>query len=155
VEFVKAADKRLTLAPLYSPGEVDLHGEFATENEIEKAVVAWNETGDRTLRLQHQEGTAAGEVLSVFIWPSGYEAPVYDHRGLRKAVKRFAPGTAFAWVRWTPEAWQLVKTGRVAGLSIGGSARRIRIEAETPALAKRAPQTLLQRVAREGSVRLT
>jgi len=152
----KAAEKRLTLAPLYSPDVIDLHGEYATADEIEKAVVAWNETGDRTLRLQHQEGTAAGEVLSIFVWPSAYEAPMYDYRSLLKATKRFPAGSAFAWIRWSPVAWKLVKQGRIRGLSMGGTANRIRLEAEpAPAVAKRAPQSLLQRVAREGSVRLS
>jgi len=151
----KAAEKRLTLALLYSPDVIDLHGEYATADEIEKAVVAWNETGDRILRLQHQDATA-GEVLSVFVWPSPYSADVFDHRGILKSKHTFPAGTAFAWIRWSEAAWKLVKQGRIRGLSMGGMANRIRLEAEpAAAVAKRAPQSLLQRVAREGSVRLS
>jgi hypothetical protein len=152
-----APEKRLTLAPVYVPGTVDLHGEYTTAAELEKAVLSWNATGDRTLRLQHQEGTVAGEILSLFVWPTPYEADVFDHRGILKAKHRFNAGSAFSWVRWTPEAWQLVKSGQITGLSMGGSAKRIRVGAETDgAGAKSASRgNMIQRVAREGSVRLS
>lgn len=80
--------------------------------------------------------------------------PLYDHRGILKGTTRFNAGSAFAWIRWTREAWRLVKLGRIRGLSMGGSAHRIRLEAE-PAVAKRAPpERLIDRVLSEGSVTL-
>ncbi|HXH87255.1 MAG TPA: XkdF-like putative serine protease domain-containing protein [Gaiellaceae bacterium] len=158
--ILKSAEKRITMSPVYAPDTIDKHGEWASSDEIEKAVVEFHRTGDRTLRLQHTE-RAAGEVIALFTWPYPVEADVFDHRRILKGKQTFPAGTAFATVRWTEEAWGLLRAGRLTGLSMGGSARRIRIEADTePAVAKRAPQSLrrggslIERVMREGSVRL-
>ena len=117
--IAKAAEQRLTLAPVYSPETRDRHGEWTTAAELERAIFDFSKSGDR-MRLQHQDGTAVGEIEAIFTWPWPADLPVYDGRGISKGTRRFPAGTAFAWVRWTPEAWAAVRQGRIRGLSVGG-----------------------------------
>jgi hypothetical protein len=36
------------------------------------------------------------------------------------------PSTAYAWIRWSPDVWPLVKSGKgIRGLSMGGKALRV------------------------------
>ena len=69
-------------------------------------------------------------IESAFVWPAPYEADLFDGSGIRKSRVRFPAGTAFAWTRWSPEGWNLRRQNRVGGLSMGGRAQRIRVEAE-------------------------
>ena len=134
----KAAEERLTLAPVYAPETTDRYGEWASAAELERAIFEFAKAAGRTVRLQHQDGTAVGQIESIFTWPYAVALPVYDGRGISKGTRQFRAGTAFAWIRWTPEAWEAVKRGAIRGLSIGGTARRIRVEADgAPALQKR------------------
>jgi hypothetical protein len=128
--LAKAAEQRLTLAPIYVPDTTDRHQEWASAAELEKAVMEFSRSGNRTVRLQHQHGTAIGTVESAFVWPYEHEAEILNGRGLSKGTRCFPAGTAFAWVRWSSEAWQAIKNGRIKGLSMGGRAQRLHVEAD-------------------------
>jgi len=119
-------ERRLTLAPLYSPDRVDAHGEFTDAQTLEDAVHAFAKGGNRRLLLQHGDLGAThhvGDILSVFIWPQ--EATVKMQKpGGGEVVQKFAAGTAWVWVHWDRDAWPLVKSGALGGLSMGGRAMR-------------------------------
>ena len=135
--LAKAAEQRMTLAPIYLPNALDKHSEWTSPAELERAIFEFSKRGDRTVRLQHQDGTAIGTVESAFVWPYEHTAEILSGRGLQKGIRTFPAGTAFAWIRWQPAAWEAVKSGRIRGLSMGGRAQRVRVQAEAaPAVAK-------------------
>jgi hypothetical protein len=121
----KSAPHRVSSAVLYEPDTPDAHGEFVERDELLRAVIDYAEAQDKTLRLQHQDATDIGEVTAVVVWPAALPAelctPTFGCS--RKSLK---PGTAFAITRWSAEAWPLVEAGEIRGLSMGGTAVRVR-----------------------------
>jgi hypothetical protein len=119
-------EKRLTLAPIYAPDQVDAHGEFVSVDELERAAFEFAKSGNKRLLLQHGDVGAqhVGDILSVFPWPYEVTLPI-TKAGERPRDVRFPAGTVFAWVRWDQDAWKtLVKTGKLNGYSMGGRAHR-------------------------------
>lgn len=124
----KADEQRYTLGPWYVPGVEDAHGEFTDEDTLQKALWDWVRAGDRTIYLQHGE-KPAGEMVEIMTVPFPVEAELtVPNQGVSKFA--FPANTPFMGVVWEPWAWELVKTGKLRGYSIGGSARRM--EAELP-----------------------
>lgn len=120
----KAADLRYTFGPMYAPGVLDEHGEFTDEDELRKAVWDFFENGDKELRKQHGR-ERVGTIVSLVQWPYEHEAELSVPGGTVRKVK-FPSGTVYAGVRWTEEAWPLVKSGAIKGYSMGGAAVRVR-----------------------------
>ena len=152
----KAAEQRLTLAPVYVPGVLDKHSEWTSAGELERAIFEFNKSGDRTVRLQHEDGTAIGRVESAFVWPWPTELDVQDGRGILKGKTRFPAGSAFCWIRWSPEGWAAVRRGAIRGVSMGGRAARVRADVDpeaAPALAKRASTGWGQRLVAGQTIR--
>lgn len=127
--LVKASDeRRYTLTVAYPADRADVavaadgHRDFASKAAIEEA--AWNylRKGGK-IGLDHADGTEdAGERVESYIWPgddwvspSGY------------VVKN---GDWMLGIVWTPEAWELVKAGKIGGVSMQGSAQRRKATAE-------------------------
>jgi Putative phage serine protease XkdF len=120
-------EKRLTLAPLYSPDRSDAHKEWTDAGTLEDAAFAYAKSGDKRLLLQHgDKGTHyVGDVLAVFPWPQ--EAVMKMQKPGGGVVDHtFPAGTVWVWSRWSPDAWPLVKSGALGGLSMGGRALRSR-----------------------------
>lgn len=121
--LVKASDeRRYTLVCAYPSDRADVavaadgHRDFASKAAIEEA--AWNYLRKGGgVGLDHADGTdGAGERVESYIWPgddwttpSGY------------VVKQ---GDWMLGIIWTPEAWELVKAGKIGGVSMQGSAKR-------------------------------
>jgi hypothetical protein len=124
VQKRSSVEERFTFGPLYSPGVLDAHGEFATADDLQKALWKFSLKGDRTLRKQHGKKTI-GKIVELVQWP--FEAEVelsVPGRPVRKA--KLPAGTVYAGVLWDEDAWPDVKAGRITGLSMGGTAVRFR-----------------------------
>lgn len=134
--LLKADEKRFTLAPMYIPDTEDAHGEWTDADELQEAV--WNYVGgnDRRIRLQHRREVVAGEWVEIMAWPFPITVPMRDAEGNEQNVS-YPANTVFMGIKWEPWAWELVKTGKISGLSIGGKAQRI--EAAIPEMEKGEP----------------
>lgn len=114
-KIIKAAAKRLVYGVVYEPDVVDLHGDYTTAEEIEKAA----HTYLREYRLvgdQHVE-LADAEVVESFIAPVDYTAP--DGTQVRK-------GSWVMGVKVHSDAlWAEIEKGAYTGFSIGGQAERV------------------------------
>lgn len=102
--------------PVYDPskGEGDLQKEWAKPAIIEKAAHSFLEQW-RQQDTYHTEKSGAGAPVESFIAP----CDIHEFHGKELAE----PIRAGSWVmatRWTPDAWALVKSGKLTGYSIGG-----------------------------------
>jgi hypothetical protein len=120
-------EKRFTLAPLYVPNMLDAHGEFTDPEELQQAVWKWVQKGDRGIRLQHNKEVVAGEWVEVMSLPYPMTVPMYKADGTVSEIT-YPSGTAFLGVLWEPWAWELVKSGKLSGYSIGGRSQRIEVD---------------------------
>lgn len=127
----KDDEKRYTLAPLYIPGEKDAHEEWASSEDLQKALWDFVKNGDLDLRLQHNEDVVAGSIVETVTWPFAVEMElaVPGEGGSVRKVDLPA-GTPFLGVVWDPDVWPLVKEGKIRGYSIGGEAVRVVAEPE-------------------------
>lgn len=122
VPIVKAMEeKRFTLAPMYIPGQLDAHGDWATDDDLQKALWDFNR-GERMIALQHcPEVGPMGEAVEMMVVPWAMDVPMYKADGT-SYVQHFPANTPWLGVVWTEDAWPLVKKGLVRGYSIGGKA---------------------------------
>ncbi len=133
---IKSDDaKRYTFAPLYpaSPetpatADLDAHGDFATADDLQKAVWDYVRAGDRTIRDQHRDGTTIGETVEIVSWPYAVTVPMTLADG-SMVQKSFAAGTVFMGVVWNEAGWSDVVKGAKTGYSLGGMATRVSVEA--------------------------
>lgn len=124
----KDAELRYTLGPWYVPGQLDAHGEWTDTEELQKAMWDYVKSGDRDIRLQHNVDIVAGEWLEAMTWPYPVEVPMYQADTSNIVKTTFPAGTAFLGVQWKPWAWELVKSGKVRGFSIGGTGAGIEVD---------------------------
>lgn len=128
--ILKSADEqRYTLGVAYPANRADLgraadgFRDFAGPDALRKAAWSYMRKGAR-IGLHHADGTdGAGTVVESYLWPEG--AP--DWQVGDYAVKS---NDWLIGVVWEPEAWSLIKSGRVRGFSPQGAARRRRPSAE-------------------------
>ena len=121
--LVKASDeRRYTLTVAYPADRADVavaadgHRDFASKSAVEDA--AWNylRKGGK-VGLHHADGTeGAGEVVESFIWPADDWATSAGY-----VVKA---GDWLVGIVWDEPSWELVKAGRIGGVSMQGSAKR-------------------------------
>ena len=128
-QFAKQDERRFTLGPMYVPNKEDAHGEWTDDNELQMALWDYVRSGDRRIRLQHNKDVVAGEWTEVLTWPFEIDVPMLQPDGSTQEVT-YPENTVFMGIVWEPWAWQMVKDGKLRGLSIGGKAQRI--EAEIP-----------------------
>jgi hypothetical protein len=126
---VKAdAERKYTLGVAYPASALrkpskDAHGDFATADELEGA--AWDymrrlrkATDEGLPGIQHAEGSGgAGEPVESYI----YRGPRW-----KVADQVVEPGDWMLGVIWSDDAWQLIKSGKLTGYSIQGTALRAR-----------------------------
>lgn len=114
IKVTKSLDEELMQA-LYIvmvPGEVDLHGDITSEEDVRKACFNFNKFC-RTPNLFHLEGTDLFEFADSYLSPVEFELD-------GKLIKK---GTWLATVQYKDnELWELAKSGKVNGLSIGALA---------------------------------
>lgn len=120
----KAVDERkFTLGPMYIPNKLDAHDEWTDANELQSAVWEYVRKGDRRIRLQHDRDIVAGEWVEIMTFPYPMTVPVV--KGDTREEVTFPKDTVFLGVVWEDWAWQLVKSGKLRGYSIGGKAERL------------------------------
>ena len=127
--FAKADERRFTLGPMYVPNKEDAHGEWTDDNELQQALWDYVRSGDRRIRLQHNRDVVAGEWVETMTWPFAIEVPMLQPDGTTQNVE-YPENTVFMGIVWEPWAWDMIKQGKLRGLSIGGKAQRI--EADLP-----------------------
>lgn len=125
-ELEKEAELRYTFSPWYVPESLDAHSEWTDRREVQQAF--WNYLADdnRVIRLQHNLDVIAGEWVEGATWPFEVTVPVKHPDGDTEYT--FPAGTPFLGVIWEPWAWELIKSGEIRGLSIGGTANRAEAE---------------------------
>ncbi|WP_347246310.1 XkdF-like putative serine protease domain-containing protein [Thermogutta sp.] len=113
--IVKQDEKRYTLGVAYPARDLDSHGDMMTEDELEKT--AWDfllrcQRGDASIGLWHHPSeNYRGRVVESYIW-RGPDWQVGD-----QVVRA---GDWLLGVIWDPDAWELIKAGKVRGYSIQG-----------------------------------
>lgn len=118
---------RYTLAPVYAPDLFDSHGDITDPAELELAQWAYLRNGDLAVRLQHVPDVVAGETVGMITWPFPVSATLTTGDGVTKSVD-YPAGTVFQGVVWERWAWDMVKAGRLRGLSMGGSGYRVPVD---------------------------
>lgn len=127
--FRKAAEveeQRYTLSAWYIPDRLDAHDEWTDPDTLQKAAWSYVQNADRTVYLQHDRATPAGEWVEIMSWPQ----PITLEKQVGKPYT-YPAGTVFLGVKWDDWAWQLVKAGQIRGLSIGGRAVRTQTDMVT------------------------
>ena len=129
---LKAEDeRRYTLALVYPADKADVavaldgHRDFASKAVVQDA--AWNYMRNhREVGTFHPEFSGMGEtggvaeVVESFLWP-GEDWTMKAADGSEQTVRN---GDWLAGFIWTPEAWALIKAGKIGGVSPQGKARR-------------------------------
>jgi Putative phage serine protease XkdF len=122
--LVKADEERkYTLTVAYPADKADKavaadgHRDFASKDAVRQA--AWSFlVKSPKVGLHHADGTdGAGTVVESFTWPG----PDWSPQGAGYTVKE---GDWLVGVVWSDEAWSLIKSGKVGGVSMQGSAKR-------------------------------
>ena len=122
--FMKADDKKFTLGPLYIPNKLDAHSEWTDEEELQTAIWEYVRAGDRNIHLQHNRDVVAGEWVEIMTFPYELSVPMSKANGDTDNFT-YPANTVFMGVLWKDWAWELVKSGKLRGYSIGGKAKRI------------------------------
>lgn len=127
---------RYTLGLVYKADTPDAHGEYMTREELRKA--AWNyAVNGREVGVFHADGTGGnGTPVDSFLWPDG--APDWAVQGADgEPVVVVKSGDWLMGVVWSQGAWDLIKSGRINGLSMQGLA--VRREDPAPVAKSRRP----------------
>lgn len=116
------SEQRYTLGVVYPAKEVDFHGDFMTEAELEKAAWGVMQKGEPPkVGLMHRPGTAgAGTVVESYIY-RGPKWTTKDADGNEQSVNN---GDWLMGVVWNDVAWEAVKSGQLKGYSLQGQARK-------------------------------
>jgi hypothetical protein len=119
-----ASEQRYTLGPVYMPGQLDAHGEWATADDLQRATWEFVKSSgaDHSVYLQHSD-QPAGEWVEIMAWPHSVTASMTKANG--SAPVDFPAGTVYMGVQWEPWAWNMVKNGQITGFSMGGWAQRV------------------------------
>lgn len=122
--FMKADDKKFTLGPLYIPNTLDAHSEWTDEEELQTAIWEYVRAGNRNIHLQHNRDVVAGEWVEIMTFPYELSVPMSKASGDTENFT-YPKNTVFMGVLWKDWAWDLVKSGKLRGYSIGGKAKRV------------------------------
>ena len=128
VNVVKSVEpeKREALFVVLSPDEVDLHGDIYSEEEVEKACDNFNEHC-RQANLLHQIQTDSIHFAQSYITPVGFttDKGVEVKKGAWVAKVKFKENDPVA-----DAAFEMVKAGKLTGLSIGAKATADELDGE-------------------------
>jgi hypothetical protein len=131
LNVIKADEERkFTLAPMYIPDRLDAHNEWTDADELQKAVWDYVKSNDRRIRLQHNKEVVAGEWVEIMTFPYELTVPMMKADG-SKTSATYPPNTVFLGVQWEDWAWDMVKSGKLRGYSIGGKAARLSADLPT------------------------
>ncbi len=115
--LAKSEEKRMLYGPVYCPGVVDAHGEYAEAAEIAKAAYDFMKNL-RGLNVDVQHDFDPKDAYVAESWLTKGKDPLFPD----------APeGSWVVGIRIEDEAlWKAVKSGELKGLSMAGFAKRIR-----------------------------
>jgi len=119
-------EERYTFSPWYVPDVLDAHGEWTDPREVQHAFWKYLANEDRDIRLQHNTDIVAGRWVEGATWPYEVEVEIKHPEG--EVQYKFPAGTPFLGIIWEPWAWELIKSGEIRGLSIGGTAQRTELD---------------------------
>jgi Putative phage serine protease XkdF len=148
---VKAeAERRYTLCLVY-PAErpdvsvaMDGYRDFATCGAVQDAAWSYLRKGGQ-VGLMHAQGTAgSGDVVESYLWP-GDDWVMRAADGSRQVIRK---GDWLAGIVWSRKAWDLIKSGRVTGVSMQGTAVRRRPTRDELASLRKASDKGQKRLAR-------
>ena len=119
-------ERRYTLHVAYPANKPDLgvaadgFRDFAGTQAVEDA--AWNYMlKSRSVGLWHQQGTdGSGDVVESYV----YRGPDWTLTAADGTTQTIKSGDWLLGIVWTPESWDLVKSGQIRGVSMQGSAVR-------------------------------
>lgn len=124
---VKSVDERqYTLQVAYPADSPDIgrardgFQDFATAAEVEKA--AWSYmTKARSVGLMHAEGTdGAGTVVESYV----YRGPDWSLAAADGSEQVIKSGDWLIGIQWGQDAWNMIKSGEIGGVSMQGQVRR-------------------------------
>jgi hypothetical protein len=121
-----APERRYTLTCAYPAGKPDAmtaadgFRDFASPEAVENA--AWSFlTKSPKVGLWHQQGTdGAGEIVESYV----YRGPTWLIKAANGAEHTIEPGDWLVGIVWSEAGWDLIKSGRINGVSMQGSATR-------------------------------
>lgn len=124
---VKSVDEqKYTLQVAYPADSPDIgrardgFQDFATAAEVEKAAWSYMEKA-RNIGLMHAEGTdGAGSVVESYIY-RGPDWAIAAANGSEQMVKS---GDWLIGIRWGDDAWNMIKSGEIGGVSMQGMVSR-------------------------------
>lgn len=119
LRIVKAADKRFVLGVSYPAADIDGHGEFMSADQLERT--AWEYLRQQEIGLFHADGTTGHAVpVESYI----HRAPPWTVTDVSGREQTVMPGDWLLGAIWDPQAWGVVKSGKVQGWSIDGAGKR-------------------------------
>jgi hypothetical protein len=124
--LLKSVDeRRYTLTMGYPANSLDVGVardgllDFASEGEVEKA--AWGFIQNPQVGLFHQDGTeGAGTIVESYI----YRGPEWSIEAANGSTQVIKSGDWLIGTIWSQAAWDDIKSGRIGGTSMQGSAAR-------------------------------
>jgi putative serine protease XkdF len=124
---VKADDeRRYTLTVAYPADSADIgrardgFQDFASKDAVENAAWSYMEKA-RNVGLMHAEGTdGAGTVVESYVY-RGPDWPLEAADGTGQVIKA---GDWLIGIRWGEDAWNMIKSGEIGGVSMQGAAVR-------------------------------
>jgi hypothetical protein len=134
--------KRYTRGVLYTPGQLDAHGEFASAADLQEAAWSYVLRGDLDVRDMHDTSKVIGRVVEIMTWPFEVTTKL-SAPGQKGREVTLPTGTVYVGVIWTDAAWKRVGSGEIAGYSLGGKTVRIhdaRSDSEIEPMGKREPR---------------
>jgi hypothetical protein len=114
VKFVTSpeqAKRRITYGVVYPAWEVDLQGQYATAQQVERLAHGYMKNGGR-IKLMHRQSEMKDGA------PPGWPVESFF---TREGDRDFPPEAWVMATEWHPEVWPDVVSKRLRGYSIGGS----------------------------------
>lgn len=119
-------ERRFTLHVAYPANKPDVGiaadgwRDFAGPGAVEEAAWEFMKSGQQ-IGLWHADRTdGAGTLVESGI----YRGPQWTMKAADGSTQTIEPGDWIIGIQWTPETWELVKSGRIQGVSMQGSAVR-------------------------------
>lgn len=119
VKAAQPAWKRIVHSVVYSPGDVDAHGDFMEPEDIEKMAHDAMRSG-LYVNHEHQAGAIEADIVESYIAPQDFNLQLDD--GSPYHIPKGSH--VMAMHVWGDEPWQRVLSGEYAGFSLEGTALR-------------------------------
>jgi len=128
-------EKQMVYGIVYSPGEVDTDGDFATAAAIEKMAYKFMKNG-KTPNVDQQHDFVADEGFVAESWITKSGDPLFADQ----PVGSWAVGIKVE----NQETWALVKSGEIKGLSMAGAAQTVPVQKKNGGVMKNAFESVVK-----------